>query len=179
MGDRNLADCSSMVDEFVRQRGRNGGRWVAVDDSSFAPVEKVRAGNWKVISAQATPGFNSGENAYFTGDLAALVDVTAHLSDVKPLRFHTEDGGAGSALVSVWNTLGWRKAAVARRDEEESNFRVSLGQPKGVEVPVLLTVVRDGQLSWGFSRVDAEGGAVLNEAKPGVCIQWPQREVSK
>jgi len=152
-------------------------RWVATDDAVISPADKVGLGKWKVLSAHAAPGFNGAANAYFTEDLSALEDVTAHLGAIKPLDFRVEGGGdGGSAQISVWNTLGWRKAALAAYDEEESVFRVSLGQPKGIEASVLLTVVRDGRLSWGFSRVDAEKGCVLDALEPGVCMQWPAKE---
>lgn len=151
------------------------------DDPDATPSDRVKSGNWSTFATYATPGFNECANAYYTEDFSKLINVTANLSEVAPFRFHADGTSGGSAAISVWNTLGWRKVAIPEADAEESTgYNFTLGKPKRNDAPGLMTVVKDGKLFWGLARIGVEGEEpVLKEAKAGVCLQWPELKVGR
>jgi hypothetical protein len=92
------------------------------------------------------------------GGFFKLINVTANVGEVAPFRFHADGTNDGSAAISVWNTLGWRKVAIPEADAKEgTGYNFSLGKPKNNDAPGLMTAVKDGKLFWGLSRIGVDG----------------------
>lgn len=148
-------------------------RWVATDDLDDPPAERVRKGHWNTFATYAVPGFTGSANAYYTGDFSQMINTTANVGEVAPFRFQVPGRNEGVAAIAVWNTLSWRQVAQPMAEDDGAGFGISLGQPKKNDLPVLLTVVRDGELLWGLTCPGEKGKEVeLKAMEPGVCIKW-------
>jgi hypothetical protein len=99
--------------------------WVAINDVAVPPSNRVKSGNWSTFATYAAPGFNECANAYYTEDFSKLIGVTANLGEVAPFHSHADGSNDGSAAISVWNALGWRKVAIpeaAAKEGTDYNF---------------------------------------------------------